>query len=187
MAPGSHLLASWLIANRFTHSQRERRVVTLAGVAPDLDGMGWLINKANTFFGSSGDYYFQYHHVLAHNLLAAIVLSAIACSLASSRRLLVFGLSFVAVHLHFLCDVLGSRGPDGYQWPIFYFAPFYPAHEWVWSGEWELDAWQNILITLCMLAIALVWSWKQRYSFIQVISARLDRAFFDMLARYGRG
>jgi inner membrane protein len=185
MSPGAHLLSSWLIANSLVTSQRERRIVTLAGLAPDMDAIGWLADRVNLWGGDVTDYYFQYHHLLVHNLFAGVVVSALACALAKTRRLLVFGLSLAVFHLHLICDLAGSRGPDGYQWPIHYLYPFYPEFEWTWSGQWELSGWQNTAITLTILAIAMTWAWKQRYSFVQVISAWLDREFFKMLERYG--
>jgi hypothetical protein len=38
MSPLTHLLASWIVAAKTTDNPRDRRLVTLAGVAPDLDG-----------------------------------------------------------------------------------------------------------------------------------------------------
>jgi len=185
MSPGSHLLASWLLANSAPIERRERRIVTLTGLVPDLDGIGWFIDHAKQLFGSSSDYYLQYHHLLAHNIVASFVIAAAAAILVTQKRTMVFLLALFAVHLHFVCDVAGSQGPDGYQWPIYYFSPFDMKTEWVWSGQWELDAWQNITITLAMLTVAISMGWRQRYSFVEVISVWLDREFFKMLDRYG--
>ena len=44
MAPLTHLLASWLVAAGTTDNLRDRRLVSLAGVLPDLDGAGVLID-----------------------------------------------------------------------------------------------------------------------------------------------
>jgi inner membrane protein len=184
MSPGSHLLASWLIANSFIKTQHERRIVTLAGLVPDADAVGWLADRVSEWQNDVTDYYFQYHHLICHNLLASVVIAGLASWLASSRKLAIFMLTLGVVHLHFLCDVLGSKGPDGYQWPIHYLYPFDSSFEWTWQGQWELSGWQNISITLTMLAIALTLAWRQRYSFVQVISSWLDREFFKMLVRY---
>jgi hypothetical protein len=183
MSPGAHLLASWLVPYPFSLPHKERRVIALAGVAPDLDGAGWVVDRVNAWFGASTGYYEQYHHLIAHNLIAALALSLLASALAAKRRLAVFLLSLAAVHLHFLCDVLGSRGPDGDQWPIPYWLPFSQQHAWAWSGQWELSGWQNTTITISMLILAIFLGWRRRYSFVEVISFRLDRAFFKMLAR----
>jgi len=42
-------------------------------------------------------------------------------------------LAFVSFHLHLAEDILGSRGPDGYQWPIRYLKPFSQAAEFAFS------------------------------------------------------
>ena len=39
MSPITHLLASWIVAAKTTDNLRDRRLVTLAGVLPDLDGL----------------------------------------------------------------------------------------------------------------------------------------------------
>lgn len=186
MSPGAHLLASWLLANSALRSQRERRLVALAGLAPDLDGLGWLVDRTVAANGGSSDYYFAYHHLILHNLPASLALAGLAAWLAATCRWRTFALALLAIHLHFLLDVIGSKGPDGYQWPIPYLLPFTPDHAWTWSGQWELDAWPNLAITLAMLAIAGLWSWKCRYSFIEVISTTLDREFFKIVARHTR-
>jgi hypothetical protein len=43
MSPITHLLASWIVAAKTTDNLRDRRLVTLAGVAPDLDGLGIIV------------------------------------------------------------------------------------------------------------------------------------------------
>lgn len=185
MSPGSHLLASWLLANSFKLAHRERRIITLCGLAPDLDGVGWVLDRVNQWRGTSSDYFFLWHHQVGHNLLASLIIALVASALAHTHKRLVFGLAVLVVHLHLVCDLIGSKGPDGYHWPIPWLMPFNRNLVWVWSGQWELHAWQNSAITLLMLAVACVLGWKQRYSFVEVLSLKLDRAFFQMLTRYG--
>jgi inner membrane protein len=185
MTLGSHLLASWLLAHACKLPQRERRLVAVAGVLPDLDGFGWVLDRINTMNGGTSDLYFQYHHILGHNLLATLAIACIVLFAAQAQKWLAASLALGVAHLHLFCDMLGSRGPDGYQWPIAYLRPFSDGWQWVWSGQWELHAWQNSAITLAMLGIAMVCGWQKNYSFVEVISAKLDRAFFDMLNRYG--
>ncbi len=183
MSPGAHLLASWLIADAAGLERRERRLVAFAGLSCDLDGFGYLIDRVNELRGVESAFYADYHHLLLHGLLASLLVPILFALLARQRKPLVFALSFVAMHLHILGDLAGSRGPDGYQWPIKYLYPFDPLFELTWSGQWELNAWQNVAITLTMLALALWRGAIKRYSFVEVISAALDRAFFQILAR----
>jgi hypothetical protein len=44
MSPATHLFASWLIAARNTTNRRDCRLVALAGILPDVDGLGLLID-----------------------------------------------------------------------------------------------------------------------------------------------
>ena len=40
MNPISHLLTGWVVANTADLTARDRALVTLAGVVPDIDGLG---------------------------------------------------------------------------------------------------------------------------------------------------
>jgi inner membrane protein len=183
MSPGAHLLASWLLANGAGLERRERRLVALAGVLPDLDGLGVLVDIGNGWRGTESDFFSKYHHLYGHNLMTGLGLSLGMSLLATKRRLLVFGLSLATFHLHLLCDLVGSKGPDGYQWPIWYLFPFDKTYQWIWRGQWDLNAWPNLVLLFAMFIGAVVWSSRQRYSFIEVISVRLDRAIFAALDR----
>ena len=183
MTPGAHLLASWLTAYGSGADQRERRLVTMAGLSPDLDGFGWLIDRVSPLLGRESTLYETFHHVLGHNLVAAVVMACLAARLSPKRKIRVLGLSLLVFHLHILCDVMGSRGPDGYQWPIYYLVPFDSQFGWVWSGQWELSSWQNSAVMVGMLLVAGLIGWRERCSFLEVISVKLDRAFFDIWNR----
>jgi hypothetical protein len=141
--PIVHAELSWLGTQRLP-DRRDRILVTLAGVLPDLDGL--------TMLGGQ-DLYGQWHHVLTHGFLSALVISG-GLALAARRKLAVFALSLAAFHLHLFCDLLGS-GPG---WPLFYFWPVNRT-QWFWDGQWDLASWQNGLIglsaTLAVLACAL--------------------------------
>lgn len=143
MNPIVHAELSWLGAQKLT-DRRDRVLVTLGGVLPDLDGL--------TLLGGE-DLYGQWHHVLTHGLWSALAIST-ALALLAKRKLAVFGLAFAAFHLHLLCDLLGS-GPG---WPIYYLWPL-NRDQLFWSGQWDLASWQNSVIgmgaTLAVLACAL--------------------------------
>jgi hypothetical protein len=86
MSPLSHLLASWIVAAKTTDNLRDRRLATLAGVAPDLDGLGIVADFANGAFTTGKFYdYPEYHHLLSHGLPGALVCSMLMAALA--RRL----------------------------------------------------------------------------------------------------
>lgn len=187
MNPITHALASWAVANALPRStRRERVLVALAGVAPDVDGIGivpdaltrWLTDSPTTFFH-------QYHHKL-HCIAWAAGVAAICAVIARDRRAIVAALALVTFHLHLLCDVIGARGPDGDQWPIPYLLPFSDAWRWTWSGQWALNAWPNFAITGALLAFAGVVAVKRGFSPVEILSARADAAVVRTLrARFG--
>lgn len=187
MSPGAHLLASWILAERCGLARRERRLVALAGVIPDVDGLGLIVDLAAGLRHRFTDYYGTYHHVLGHNLSAALLISAAVGALARSRRWRTAGLVLMTFHLHLVCDLAGSRGPDGYAWPIHYLYPFSSRGIWVWSGQWELNAWPNLLLLATFFFGAVALAARRGYSFLEVISPGLDRAVFEALARRGWG
>ena len=183
MTPGAHLLSSWLIANSFGLGRRERRLVTLAGIIPDLDGIGLIMDQINLIQHHETFYYESYHHLFGHNLFTGLGIAIAVSLIAVKCKIKLFSLSLLVYNFHLLCDILGSKGPDGYQWPIKYLYPVFPRYEMVWSGQWELNAWQNNVFLIAMLGIAILWSYKQRYSFVEVFSARLDHEVFLALDR----
>ena len=185
MAPITHLLASWIVAAKTTDNLRDRRLVTLAGVAPDLDGLGIILDIANGSFARGHLYYYpQYHHWLMHGLPAALVCSAVLAAFGR-RRWHVFALAFIVFHLHLLCDLVGSRGPGADDfWPIFYFGPLSQHPMWIWKYQWGLDAWPNRLITVALFGWALWLAVKRGDSFVGVFSRRVDRVFVGVLRKW---
>jgi inner membrane protein len=185
MHPITHLLASWMVANTTTLENRDRAIVTLAGVSPDFDGAGIVAELATRHTDTPLLWWSEYHHVFGHNLIFALVVSISAAALAK-RRLLTAFLSFLVLHLHLLCDLIGSRGPDGFQWPIPYFFPFSSTIEIVWSGQWALNAWPNIGLTIILVALTCYLAWKRGFSPLEIISKRADNAFVKVFRnRFG--
>ena len=182
MAPGTHLLISWLSSVELLKNRRERTLVTLSGIAPDLDGLGIVVDWVT----GTTELYSKYHHYLGHSFMSAVVLSLLSSILAKVQRIRVFFLTFFVVHVHIFCDVIGSKGPDGYQWPIYYLYPFNNDFELVWLGQWELNAWQNQVILLLLISFCLFYAATRKMSFFEVIHPRLDKEAFDMYDRYIR-
>jgi inner membrane protein len=150
---------------------------------PDLDGFGLPVELTTRDTATPLLWWSEYHHVLGHNLLFAVVVSVICAVISRSRRILVGVLAFVAVHLHLLGDLAGSRGPDGYEWPIQYFYPFTDQPQFVWSGQWELNAWPNFAITIVLLIATFALAWSNGDSPVGLISERADAAFIETLRR----
>jgi len=187
MHPITHFLASWTVGDGTLEASRDRSLVSLCGVAPDLDGLGVLVDGANKVLGRPGTWYFgEYHHALLHGLPAALLLPS-AFALFARNRLRTFCMGVVVVHLHYLCDLVGSRGPAPDDiWPIAYLAPLSDRWTFQWSGQWPLNAWPNLLLTACLMAYAMYRAVRSGYSPVGVIHAAADRAFVETVQRRWR-
>lgn len=187
MSPLTHFVGSWLVAAGTTDNPRDRRLVTLAGVLPDADGLGiiadWtkalLTGKATTYA-----YYQYYHHLLLHGWPAALLLAAVLAA-CGKNRLRVALACLVTFHLHLLCDLLGSRGPAPTDlWPICYSEPLFRHPIWFWKNQWKLDGWQNQLVFVGLFATSLVLAVRRGYSFVGVFSQRADAVFVGVLRKW---
>jgi hypothetical protein len=175
MNPASHFLISWTVANSADIPRRDRVLVTWAGVVPDIDGVGIIAELLTENSAAPLIWYSRYHHIVGHNLAVGLILTAVVF-LISVRKWISAFLALLVFHLHLLGDLLGSRGPDGYQWPIPYGFPFATDRMLVWDGQWELNAWPNLLITLLVLIITLYLSWQRGHTPLEAISLRADKA-----------
>ena len=178
MSPLTHFLLGWSVAGTDTSlTPRERAAVTLAGVVPDIDGMGviWdLISRSGNF-----DFYQRYHHVFGHNLFFGLLVAA--CGLLFGvRKRLVAALLFVSFNLHLLGDLLGARGQGDDFWAVPYFWPL-SDRDYYWSGQWPLNGWQNFVITGILLSLMFYLAVKRGYSPLEMVSPRADRAFVRTL------
>jgi len=167
--------------NCFDLGRKDRALVTLACVVPDVDGLGiipeiFARNSAHPLLWFS-----LYHHSL-HNLAFALVIAAIAFALAAQKWKTGL-LALLSFHIHLFEDVLGSRGPEGYQWPIPYLAPFSSSLQLVWRGQWGLNAWPNIVITIVLLLITLWLAWRRGFSPLEMVSAKADSGLVAALRR----
>jgi len=183
MNPITHALSGWCLAEAVPRlERRDRAIVVVSAIAPDLDGFGMLPELLTRHSRAPLFWWTDYHHVLAHNLLFAIIAGAIGALVAGARnRLRVALLAFAAVHVHLLEDLAGSRGPDGYQWPIPYLSPFSDSFLLTWDGQWALNAWQNVAVTIVLLMATFVLAWSRGYSPVGLFSTRADAAFVDAL------
>jgi hypothetical protein len=175
MTPGSHAFIGWWTANVVPLPRRDRLLIFLGGLLPDLDGLGLLWSQ---------EAYFTYHHVLSHNLFAGLAWSALVGVLAQQRVVCVTQ-AFLNWHLHLACDYFGSRGPpDTDPWVLAYLyplvgewsapAPMRPSHitapAWYLNRwQWPINSWPNIVITLVAIA-----------GFVY-IAVRLGRTFFEFV------
>jgi hypothetical protein len=183
MSPVTHLLASWIAAAKTVKDPRDVRLVTLAGIAPDLDGAGLLVDLIRNGFtgGESFPVYQHYHHYLLHGLAGGTVLAVLLVLFARQRgRVLLLALA--VFHLHLLCDFAGSRGPSPDDlWPIFCLGPFDKDPMWLWKGQWRLDGWQNQMVSAGLFVWAMALAVRDGHSVVGVFHRRFDAHFVRVL------
>jgi membrane-bound metal-dependent hydrolase YbcI (DUF457 family) len=186
MSPVTHFLSGWVLANSATLTRKDRALVTFACVAPDIDGLGIIPELLTRNSAHPLLWFTLYHHSL-HSLAFALVVAVVAFAIAT-RKWTTALLAFLSFHLHLFEDVLGSRGPDGYQWPIPYLQPLSSSLQLAWRAQWGLNAWPNILLTIALLSVTLWLAWRQGFSPLEMISARADESLVAALRqRFPRG
>jgi len=185
MFPETHLLASWVVGAKLTDNARDCRLVALAGFVPDADGLGLLADGFTRAMGWKQTFLFEhYHHYLLHGIFGAVLITGLLVLFARHKWRVAL-LSLIVIHLHLLCDFVGSRGPSPEDlWPLFYLGPFDKDPMWIWKGQWRLDSWPNRLLSASLFLWALWLAVPRGYSFVGVFSARLDRIFVQTLRKW---
>ena len=138
---------------------------------PDLDGLTLLAGLAA---------YGTYHHVLTHNLAFGAAVTAVSAVWVPWRAR-ELALVFVAFCSHLIGDFFGS-GPG---WGLQPFLPFSDRF-FLFAHAWELAGWQNTLITVVAIALALVIAVRCGHTPLECGSPSADRATVAALrARFG--
>lgn len=184
MTPPQHFIISWVAANSATLDRRSRVATTLAGVLPDVDGLGYVIDRVNLQFDIYSNYYVEYHHVIGHNVFAGLLIAGVMAYFCQ-RKLTVFFLSLLTFHLHLLADLAGSMGGDGYQWPIYYLYPLLPDFTLTWSGQWELSSWKNSAIGISFFVIALIIARYKHITFFEFFSSKVEKKVVEVARQRG--
>jgi hypothetical protein len=182
MSPITHFMVGWVGLERFHASNRDKALVVCAGLAPDVDGLGIVVDFATRTLGlPETDYYQSFHRMYGHGLPAAVLLSALV-GMCGVNKIRVALCTFISIHLHLLCDLLGSRGSGAEDiWGVFYFAPINVAYELSWHSQWPLVGWQNMVISATLLAILMWRAARTGYSPLVLLSARADGPFVATL------
>jgi membrane-bound metal-dependent hydrolase YbcI (DUF457 family) len=176
----THFLVGWVVADSAGLERKDRALVTIASVVPDLDGLGAIAEIISRNWEHPLQWYSNYHHTISHNIGFALLVTLL-CVCLSKQRWKTGLFVFLNFHLHLLGDLVGARGPDGYQWPMPYLLPFSDQLQLTWSGQWELNAWPNFLVTFAALFFTFYFAWKRGYSPLEMVSKRADSAFVQTL------
>jgi inner membrane protein len=181
MSPVTHFLTGWALANATDLGRRDRVIVTFAAVVPDVDGLGIVAEILTRHSNHPLLWFSQYHHSLPTLIFAVFV--SVCAFFISDRRCASTFLAFGDFHLHLLEDLVGSRGPDGFNWPIPYLFPFSSHWIWAWEGQWRLNAWPNIVLTVVLL-VGTIWiAFRRGYSPVDIFSPAADRLVVTALRK----
>lgn len=165
----THIMSGWCLANVVPGlTARERLFCIIAATAADLDGLSIL-------FGQNA--YWDYHHVVCHNLPFALLIST-TFAIFSIHRFRAFFVYLAAAHLHLLLDYFGS-GPG---WPIHYGWPLFH-NVWHNPDAWEFSSWQNRVAALVFLIGVLVIAVVCKRTPVELLTPDLDRRFVVRLRR----
>lgn len=167
MNTGVHLGYAWLLSNTAKLSLNERRAVTIAGVAADLDGVAII-------FGA--DAFNKYHHVASHNLIFAGAVTLAALVLFGRRARVVLFCALAAL-LHLGLDYVGSH------WNLELLRPFSSAAV---NLTYFLPQWLVMYVfqgtgTVLMFGLVLWVYLKKDRTFLEVFTPKGDRLVMKFL------
>ncbi|MFQ5571962.1 MAG: metal-dependent hydrolase [Rhodothermales bacterium] len=163
--PITHALVGWVVAHLGRADRPTRVWCLLASLAPDLDGISLV-------FGL--DAYGRYHHLLTHNLLFGVVVT-LGSTCWVGRRLVPLALVFAAFLSHLVGDYFGSGG-----WGLWPYLPF-SDRLYACDCAWKLVSWQNFLITLGAMGVAVRVAIHQGRTPLEFVHAGLEQAVVNTL------
>lgn len=174
----THALTGWCIGRQISEKPSDAMLILFASVVPDVDALGVI---ADIYSGGEAVWFSEFHHKFGHNIFLCLLLLPLAWYLAekSYKILLWF---FVAFHLHLFCDVIGAMGPDGHQWPVYYLFPL-GSEGLTWSGQWQINAWPNMVFTVFLILLFLWQAAKTRFSPLGFFSKIADGKFTATLRK----
>src|ERR1700683_201911 len=94
MSPFTHFLTGWVLANAVDLNRRDRAIVTIAAVVPDVDGLGIVAEILTRHSQHPLLWFSDYHHAL-HTFLFALVVF-VGAFLISTRKWISATLALVA-------------------------------------------------------------------------------------------
>ena len=178
----THGLIGWGLGQRFAIEKREAAVYCIVSLIPDIDALGVVFDLIK---GGEAELFSAWHHKFGHNIFFGLFISVFA-ALVCSKKLRAGLLALIFFHLHLFCDLIGARGPDGDQWPIYYWFS-YSEKGYTWSGQWEINAWPNIAITVFFIGLILKQTANYGYSPFVFISKHLENLFVNTIKkRFGK-
>ncbi len=165
MSPVAHLQFGWWFAHWGDFSRRERAAIALAGLAPDADGV---------FVFGGQDVYYRFHHILFHNVGAALAVLALA-GMFFWRRPRVWLLIVFAFAAHIMEDYI-TVGWNQHPWLPFSNAPVNLANHlpnWLVQGVF-----QTVTMVFILAVTVYIYRRYQRTP-LEIASPALDRLLLN--------
>jgi hypothetical protein len=156
-----HGLLAWLLAIMLIKNVSDRRLVVIAGVVLDIDGIFILFNN---------DLFYQYHHTFGHSYIFGILI-AITASILANDKIKVFFTALGAFTLHLIADIVGSN------WVI---TPLYPISKYGIAGSTYFSNFtiynviNPVVFLLSILAVITI-MYKKELSPFEFISEKFDK------------
>ncbi|HAL44724.1 MAG: hypothetical protein A2Y12_00660 [Planctomycetes bacterium GWF2_42_9] len=156
----THILSGWCLGNLFNLTPKERFFCIIAASAADVDGFGFFISQ---------ELYWQYHHLIAHNIFF-ISITSLLLTFFSKNKFKAFLIFFGLMHIHLIMDYFGS----GEEWGITY---FWPLSNWSIFNEnaWPFFGWQNKAIAMAFVFWATAIIFIQKRTFLEWLMPSLDK------------
>ncbi|MBA3045293.1 MAG: metal-dependent hydrolase [Candidatus Thermoplasmatota archaeon] len=160
MSPIVHGMIAWLVAIIFAKQVNDRRLIVIAGVVLDIDGIFVLFNDSQ---------FYEYHHTFGHSLVFGLLVAIVACALSTDKIKIFFG-ALSAFSMHLVADIVGT------SWPV---PIFYPLSDFSLTSSTMLTHNQvyNIInpavFIICLILILIIMYYKE-VSPIEFISEKLD-------------
>ena len=140
-------------------------MIALAGTGPDLDGLSFV---------AGGERFYRYHHILFHNVGAALGVAVLA-ALFFRRRPRAALLIVFAFAMHVVEDYV-TVGWDQYPWQPFSSSAVNLSHTlpvWLVQGVFQITAMMFILAMTVWIYL------RYRRTPLEIVSPRLDRLIIN--------
>ena len=143
----------------------------LAAGLQDIDGLGKIISE---------DAFYDYHHIVGHNLFVGLLLAGVL-TIFSHARIKAFCVYLGLFHLHLLMDIFGS-GP---KWTIMY---LWPLSKWEaeYRHAWKLYSWQNLTTFFALLIWTLIIVVVKKRTPLEYPMPKLDKQLVDLAKKWTR-
>jgi membrane-bound metal-dependent hydrolase YbcI (DUF457 family) len=171
-----HLQVGSFIANARDYNLRERRLIMLASLAPDADGI----------FFFNPDLWGRFHHTFSHNIFSMLLVSAALALYNRSRRAEIFAVCAVSAILQIFIDVV----TNDLTWPQKFLRPLTDAQisfggitDWKYLNTFQVYWVQGFLMIVILAGTVILYKKKGR-TFLELISPRVDRLLTDFVVLF---